>query len=152
MATQPGYLTITNPLDAYPPAIELLDQQTYTGEVFHIYTPGPGAYAGLEQSGNGVDFPYEVPEDTVNGILRLRLSIKPHEQDEIDGERMYCFIYYEDPDDAEDALSPRAALGVVLGGSFLMGAWVFLRCMSAVKPPPWMTKRGRRGFSSVGSR
>jgi len=29
-----------------------------------------------------------------------------------------------DPDDAEDALSPRAALGVVLGGSFLMGAWL----------------------------
>ncbi len=97
--TQSKYITIANPVDAYPPECTLVDHQDYTGEVFHIYTPGPGAYAGLEEAGNGVDFPYEVPHDTKNGMIRGKLSFKPHEQDDIDGERMYVFCFYECPEE-----------------------------------------------------
>ena len=96
--TEPRYLTMANPMDAHELQYETVDQLHLTDEVFHIYTPGGGAYAGLEEIGEGVDYDYVVPDTVRNGILRFDLTFKPHEQDEIDGERIYCFIFYEDPD------------------------------------------------------
>ncbi|MEA3558798.1 MAG: C25 family cysteine peptidase [Candidatus Thermoplasmatota archaeon] len=97
-AHDPDYITITNPLDGFGPEYEVVDEQHYIGELFHIYTPGPGAYAGLEEASEGVDFEYTVGDDVKNSIMKFELTFKPHEQDEIDGERIYCFIFYEGED------------------------------------------------------
>lgn len=94
-STESRYITMANPMDAYGPDMELVDEQIYSGEVFHIYNPGPGAYAGLEEAGEGDDYEYTVPQDVKNGIFEFEMTFKPHPQDEIDGERIYCFVFYE---------------------------------------------------------
>jgi len=113
---KPDYLTMANPMDGFETSSDIVDQQAYSGEVFHIYTPVPGAYAGLEEASEGVDFDYTVPDTVKNGIMYFELTFKPHEQDEIDGERIYCFIFYERENGWEEIYYIGTCAGVKDGG------------------------------------
>ena len=97
LGMEPRYIVLANPLDSeMPPALESIHED-FQGEVFHVSSTG--AYAGLEEMSKGVDFEMEIPDEYSNSIMRLRLSYKPHEQDEVDGERIYVFVLWHDEND-----------------------------------------------------
>ena len=96
LGLKPDYVVLANPLDSTFPEVEESFQEEFHGEVFHVYSTG--AYAGLEQMSKGVDFDIEVPADYVNSVMHLELSYSPHEQDEVDGERIYVFVLWENPE------------------------------------------------------
>jgi len=91
------YITAANPIDiAYPKTVNHT-AKSFSGELFHVYQPGPGAYPGLEESIKGVDFPWTIPADYKYALMRLKVWYTPHQQDEVDGERIYCFVFFKNP-------------------------------------------------------
>jgi len=99
----PEYVAMANPLDCdFPPVLDSF-QKEYSGEVFHIGSTG--AYAGLEEMSAGVDFEIEIPESFKNSIMRITLSYFPHEQDEVDGERIYVWVLWHNEDGEKEELN-----------------------------------------------
>lgn len=95
------YITLANPTDNYYPELvetTVPEGSPFTGSLFHIYAGGDSAYAGLEESKPGDDWEVNIPDDMNNVVMNIKISYKPHPQCEIDGERIYVFVNYYDPD------------------------------------------------------
>ncbi|MEW5760826.1 MAG: C25 family cysteine peptidase [Candidatus Thermoplasmatota archaeon] len=89
-----SYIAIANPLDTKFPNIENKIKHHFEGDVFH-FEGEAGVWPGTTAPSKGVDFNLEVPQSFTYGIMRFTLKFAPHEQINVDGERIYAFIYSE---------------------------------------------------------
>jgi hypothetical protein len=92
--TKVAYLTIANPLDTVEPEIITYDEYRFEGEVYHTAHAPPGVV-------KSETYELTIPDEYKYALLHGKLRFRPHKGSEIDGERMYVFVMYENPETGE---------------------------------------------------